>query len=520
MPTLTKSTYCLPDGTTLMLHPGMPPIWGWAILAGVVLIAVYALLAARPAARPARGWPLSRLPVLAALQTFLTASPWPLVVLRLITTAILLLVMATGLWGTPWPERNFATTLTWTLWWTLVILSVFWLGSAWCAICPWDAIAVWLNRRHWWRRGTADQSLGWRLPAPLRTVWPALVLFIGLTWLELGVGVTASPLATAWLALVMVVLATLSQALFERKSFCRYVCPVGRTIGFYAQLAPLELRPLHPETCRACTSLECYHGSRTVEPCPTFLTMGRLTQNTYCLSCGACVLSCPQHNVAWRVRPMATEAAVDARPHWDEAWFMVVLLALTSFHGITMMPVWEEVQRAIVPHLGSKGSFLLAFSLGMGVCLAVPIALYALVVEMTRRFFIPEISFRRLFASFSFAVLPVAFAYHLAHNLNHLVREGVGLAQVWANPFGIGTLPMTPVEHQWRMLEILIPESALFAGQAALFLLGYGLAATILRQRVAGLGGRRGALAPMLIFLGGCTGFNIWLVVQSMVMRL
>ncbi len=78
------------------------------------------------------------------------------------------------------------------------------------------------------------------MPKQLRNVWPALLLFIGLTWLELGAGVTTSPYATALLALLMLVLATVSLSLFERKAFCRYFCPVGRTVGFYSQLAPVE----------------------------------------------------------------------------------------------------------------------------------------------------------------------------------------------------------------------------------------------------------------------------------------
>lgn len=514
MATLTSNTYCLPDGATLMIHPGMPSPWGWVIMICVVLIAGYALLSAPPPTRSPRFFSLQPLP----LVEFLTASPWPLVVMRVITTAVLLLVIAAGLWGTPLPERNLATTLTWTLWWTLVIISVFFLGSAWCAVCPWDALAVWLNRRRLWRRGEEEDGLGWRLPQPLRTVWPALTMFIGLTWLELGVGVTLSPAATATLALVMVVLTTVSLALFERKSFCHYACPVGRTVGFYAQLAPLELRPVNPQRCQECTTLECYHGSPEIEPCPTFLTMGRFSQNTYCLSCGACVLSCPDHNISWRLRPMATEAAVGARPHWDEAWFMVVLLALTSFHGITMMPFWEESLRAVAPYFSHKGQYLSSFSAGMVVCLAVPVIFYSLAVEITRRLAGATLPFRRLFATLSFAVLPIAFAYHLAHNLNHLVRESSGLAKVFVNPFGRGTLPMAPGEHQFRMMNLLIPEFWLFICQAGLLILGYWLAASILRQRGGTLAGV--SLAPMLLFLAGCTGFNVWLVVQNMVMRL
>ena len=169
--------------------------------------------------------------------------------------------------GTRIPERNIATVLTWNIWWTGLIISVFFLGSAWCAICPWDALATWLVRRRLWRRAHPNNSLNLTVPRPFRSVWPALILLIALTWLELGVGITIDPYATGLLALLMLVLATVSLAIYENKAFCRYLCPVGRTVGVYSQLAPVELRPIDNDICARCTSLECYHGNDTTEPC-------------------------------------------------------------------------------------------------------------------------------------------------------------------------------------------------------------------------------------------------------------
>ncbi len=118
--------------------------------------------------------------------------------------------------------------------------------------------------------------------------------------------------------------------------------PLGNTLGFYARLAPIAIRPKDEETCLNCKTLECYHGSETVEPCPTHLTIGKFSQNTFCLSCGNCVLSCPKKNVTWNLRTMGSEAADDARPLWDGAWFMLGLLGITSFHGLTMLPYWSD----------------------------------------------------------------------------------------------------------------------------------------------------------------------------------
>ncbi|MCP4409397.1 MAG: 4Fe-4S binding protein, partial [Gammaproteobacteria bacterium] len=306
-----------------MAHPGLPVSWAVVVILSMLILGIWAYLRPVDVKQRSHYFNLSELPLVGQWIQGLTASPWPLLVFKVLLVALFLLVIVAGLLGTPIPERNIATALTWNLWWAGLIVAIFLLGSAWCGVCPWDALATWLVRRRWWRRAHPNNSLNLRVPKGLRNVWPALWMFIGLTWLELGVGVTVSPYATAALALLMVVLATVSLALFERKAFCRYFCPVGRTVGFYAQLAPVELRPIDAQVCADCTTLDCYHGNDTVEPCPTHLVMGRLTQNTYCTSCGNCTQSCPHQNISWRLRPQSLEAISGARPHWDEAWFML-----------------------------------------------------------------------------------------------------------------------------------------------------------------------------------------------------
>ncbi len=52
-----------------------------------------------------------------------TTRPWPLVTLKLLVVALFLLIIVAGLFGTPIPERNIATVLTWNLWWLLCFSS-------------------------------------------------------------------------------------------------------------------------------------------------------------------------------------------------------------------------------------------------------------------------------------------------------------------------------------------------------------------------------------------------------------
>lgn len=516
---------CAVDGTMRMVHPGMPLVWALPVVVFMAAVIAWALISPQPRPRMPLVLSLAGVPGIGPLARAAIASHWPRTLLRIVVATLFLLAIAAGFLGTPIPERNFATVLTWNVWWSLVVVTVFFFGSAWCSVCPWETFGSLAVKLRLWGRDHTDPGLGLKVPGILRSLWPATILFAGLTWLELGFGITRDPRATAVLAVVMVALVIAALALFERKAFCRYMCPVGRTIGAYSQLAPVALRPVDPDLCLKCETLDCYHGSRTVEPCPTFLTMGRLQQNTYCLSCTNCAQSCPKQNVSWQLRPMGNEARQAARPHLDEAGFTLVLLALTTLHGVSMMPFWDTWIAGLAKALGDGQMRLGAFTVGMAASLAIPLAAFLLAAAATRWLMGSAASKRRLLAVLAFATLPVAFTYHLAHNVGHLMGETQGFLEVLANPLGTASLPLSAADKHLRMLLMLDWYPTIFTLQAGLIAMGFWLAVQVLRHRGASLTASGAAprglgLVPMLGFVVAASGFNLWLLTQDMVMRL
>ncbi|MDH5180097.1 MAG: hypothetical protein OEZ39_18830 [Gammaproteobacteria bacterium] len=509
-------------GEGMMMHPGLPDGWVNLIVLSVVLLSLYGILTtAGP--QTERRYSLRGLPVSGKLLHRMVTRPWVLLAFRSLFVSIFLLVIISGLFGTPIPERNLATTLTWTIWWTGLIIAVFFFGSAWCAVCPWDVSATWLVRLRLWQRGNNTNSLQLKVPKQLRNIWPATLMFVVLTWLELGYGMTTSPYATALLCLVIVVLALVSQVLYERKAFCRYFCSVGRTIGFYAGLSPVAIRPVDENICLQCKTLECYHGNQTIEPCPTSLVIGRSKQNTFCTSCGACSQSCPYQNVNWGLRNIGSEAIHFIRPHWDEAWFVLVLLSLTAFHGLTMLPGWEQWVSRLAQAIGDSGQLLWSFSIGMILAMLIPMMIYAVVILLLKVAIKSEQEYKRLFALLALPLIPLAFAYHLAHNLNHLFRESIGISAVIMNPLGRDTLPLSGHELHMRHMSPLVPDAWTFAMQAGLIVLGFQLAVRILQNRAAGLPAGYDQImvkGVMTLLLVSLTLLNVWLLMQPMVMRM
>ena len=201
---------------------------------------------------------------------------------------------------------------------------------------------------------------------------------------------------------------------------------------------------------------------------------------------------------------------------------MLALLGITSFHGFTMMPFWDDWIDLIGRVIGDTEHMLLSFTLSMVAGLVLPVLIYAAAIWLARLSARNKESYRQLFAGFAFTALPLAFAYHLAHNLSHLSGETGNLLAVLLNPFGIGLQPLTAAEQHAQMMSPLLPPQLLFASQAGLLVLGFWLAARIARNRAYDLFGE-GVTAwrqlPLLGFICAITAINLWLMANDMVMR-
>jgi len=512
------------DKGMTMLHPGLGSSWiaaAGAIIAAMVLWSLFALL---PSGAPVLGFNLARAPLVGPAIRVVSNNPNVLLAAKCGSVAVFVIIVAAGLFGTPYPEHNLATVLVWNVWWPLVIVSVLPLGTAWCAVCPWDTLASWLVRRRLWRRACPHPGLNLRVPHYLRNIWPAFLLFLAFAWVEVGTGIESIPFATAIVALCFLALSVAFLLVFERKAFCRYACPVGRTLGYYSRLAAVAVRPANQATCNECKTLDCYNGSALIEPCPTQLVVGRFSENTYCLSCGNCVYSCPKKNVSWWLRPISSEARELSRARYDGAWFMLALLGITTFHGLSMMPFWSDWVTAIARELSEGGRLYGSFTIAMLGSFAVPLFFYAAAIAVLRVYAPRRSSYMKLFAAFAFAALPLAFAYHLAHNLYHVSRETGDVLGLLLNPFGTGLAPLSPAERHERMMSPLFPDEVMFTIQTGLMVIGFWLSAGIARYRArefwVSSGPLRGwRILPLLIFSGVITAMNFWVMAQDMEMR-
>lgn len=515
------------------------PTWMYYISIGVVLVVSFGLFERRGTARPpasqsatttagghatgahAAGNRIDLLKTRAA-KFLATSRPFRFAC-QAVVVSLFFLVIAAGLFGNQNPALNIAPILTWTVWWGGLVILIMFAGKAWCWVCPWDAVAGWMEKLRFWSRATEGLSLNLKWPRPLRNIAIATVLFVGLTWVELGFGVTMRPRVTAYLALTMLAMAIVSAFLFERKGFCRYACLVGRVSGLYAMFAGTEVRAKDRSVCRGCVGKECVQGSQAAYGCPTFLFPGYLASNTYCIQCMECVQACPEDNLTVNLRPWGADLVAQHRPRTDEAYLALLMLSITGFHGLTMTPNWARLTEWIDGSL-SAGR-LAAFSLGMASLMLAPIVAFAGLAWLS--FWLGKsgaandrLSFHDYFVRYAYSLLPIALFYHLAHNMEHLLMEGPKVVAMISDPFG----------WNWNLLGTaawnippLVSLDVLWILQAGLVLAGHVYSLWIAHHTSRQLFGVRGAAfrsqLPMLAAMIAFSVFSLWLLKQPMEMR-
>jgi YHS domain-containing protein len=458
------------------------------------------------------------------VRTLLRSRPFRFFLQFSIVVAFLLIIAA-GLFGNQNPALNIAPILTWTIWWCGLVVLIMFVGKAWCYMCPWDAIAFWIEKLRFWKK--TDSGLGLNIPWPrvIQNIALATILFVALTWIELGFNVTMRPVFTAYLGIAMLLLAIVSAFIFERKSFCRYGCLVGRVSGLYALFSGIEVRRKNEAVCKSCKGKECYNGSTNAYGCPTFEFPAQMVTNTYCTQCSECLQSCPYNNLAVNLRPWGEDLKVEGKSRTDEAYMALLMLAITSFHGLTMTPVWAQLTEAL-DSLLSMGR-IVAFSTGMAIIMGLPILLYAFFVWLSRLLdststpdVIKRLSYKEYFVRYAYCLLPIALFYHLAHNLEHLLMEGPKVFALISDPLGwgwnlfstagISIPPLTSLDVLWILQVILVGVGHVYSLWAA-----QKISRHIFTSDTAASRGQWPMLAAMIAF----SIFSLWLLKQPMEMR-
>ncbi len=429
-------------------------------------------------------------------------SRWPQYLIRAALLAGFGLVVLAGWWGTPVGNRNVAIVAVWIAWWAfLILVAVPFLGRAWCSVCPLPLPGEWLqngsllgptSRRGWGRR------LRW--PRRWRNIWLQNIGFTGLALFSAVI--LTRPSVTATVLFALVVLGVVVSLVYERRAFCRYLCPIGGFIGLYAQSAPLELRVKDPAICAAHTEKACYTGNTQGYGCPWGTFPLGMVRNDVCGLCFECLRTCEYDNLALRLRPFGADLTQRRGAKLDEAFKVFLLLGSVVVYTAVFLGPWPQLKDAAY-RIGTPLWWAYAFLLVVLTWGVLP-GVFALLVFLAR----PRWPLRRSFTVLSYALVPLGLTAWAAFSLAFVGASATYLLPVLSDPFGWGWDLFGTTHVPWRPLwaEIIAPLQGVLLALGAFWSLrtAFRIARTWDMPRV---------VRPLSGFILAFTGGLLWLLV-------
>jgi len=361
-----------------------------------------------------------------------------------------------GIIGTPVGSRNFSIVFVWITWWAILILvAVPFFGRGWCAVCPIPLLGEWLQRGA--MLTPPDKRPKWlnlRVPKMFCNIWLQNISFLLLALFS-SVLLT-SPNITGIVLAAMLFAAIGLSMIFERRAFCRYLCPVSGFIGLYSQTAPIELRIKDKQVCVKCEGKPCYNGSSQGYGCPWDVFPGGLTKNTYCGLCMECIRTCPHDNIAVNLRPFSADLAKPST-RMDEAFKAFIMLGSAMIYAGVLLGPWGALKDAAY-NVGSSAWFVYA-SVFLAIIFGVLPGLFSLGIYQRQN----SMPFKQIFASFSTALIPLGLMFWVAFSLSFVLSNASYILASLSDPLGLGWNLFGTANTAWQpiLTSILAPAQTL-----------------------------------------------------------
>lgn len=335
-------------------------------------------------------------------------------------------VTIAGFLGPQTRESSVTLNLFWAWWWPGYLFLFVFVGRLWCAVCPFMITAEWIRRFSLWL--FPRQQLTWNTQWLNR--WGAWILFGGFVAIYLWEKLWDLPhhaVLSAWLLLTITAGAIIFSLIYERRLWCRYLCPIGGMNGMFAKLAMVELRSTQQVCGSQCSTFGCYKGSgatpvtfadalpregQATGGCPLYSHPAQLQDNRDCVLCMTCLKACSHRSVQLNLRFPTSDLLDNHQGFWAEAALLLLLFGGVFMHHADRILGWLGF-----PNIPINADHLL---------ISTPIALALLSIPAVLTYGTHAIA--RLFDPKQPAYLTVIYAYlpfTLAANLTHYIPAAV-----------------------------------------------------------------------------------------------
>jgi len=332
-------------------------------------------------------------------------------------------------------NTNLANLIVWSYWWPMIIVTAILFGRFWCSICPMELITSFFGKIGLRKKPGNILKSGWII-----TLFYAVILVIGIHTFAIH----RIPQLMVVYMLILFSVAVIVGLIWEKRTFCTYVCPIGHLLGLYSLLSFKKLRVIDKSVCESCKTKDCIHVKNHYKflerSCTSELYPPNITDNRDCILCGQCFKSCTKENIVIQKRRLAADLFTNVKLKWAEiAFFMIVsgfvvyeILSewSVSKNIVMMLPNWLNHTFNIT---GSTAGTVKAIAL-FGI---LPLSFYFILV-LAKRILAKE-SWKEAFSQLVLAILPVTASMHLVKALLKTTSRIPYWKYVFSDPDGVAT---------------------------------------------------------------------------------
>ncbi len=308
----------------------------------------------------------------------------------------------------------FATTMIWDLWHPILAFTIIFVGRLWCFACPIGAVGDWTQ---------SVFSLNKKYPEKYRNLWIAVILFLLIFAAERHLFMfTRNPPNTALLLLFFTGLAVVMGAIFEKRAFCRYICPIGLVLGVFSMLSIIELRCKSKKTCADHDIKECVIGTEAGKACPVGEFPQMMERNNQCIMCMECVKSCSKDNIRISPRLPGADIIKSRKTHMDEAYLVhgiiIIFLFVMGMERFEFRNIIINFVRSTAPfdYIANYTFFVNYYRNMWAIIIFTSITLGAAGLMYLSTKLFSAGNTKQKFIDLSYAFIPVALSVYLAEN--------------------------------------------------------------------------------------------------------
>ena len=340
--------------------------------------------------------------------------------LQAMTGAFFSLIFLMAFLGNQSPDANVTLLLVWALWWPMLAISWFFGARIWCSVCPMGAINDLLNKFF---------SLKKKVPKFIRSN-SAYLSALGLAliiYVEASSNMVYSPMATGFLLLSIATFAILSGFLYERRVWCRYLCPLGRLAATFSGCSVIEWRSNSSICNSTCKTNACYKGNEEVAGCPLYQGPFSLYSNQDCILCGNCVKICENASPAFNIRIPGHELWAAIKPEKVTSIFVPVILGTQIFRGLEHTGIGHALE-----------SFMHSTWAAFGLLLIAATAVSFLYAKVSGQISFGELKDKKIKKGDLFinSIIPLSFGFELGYQLKPLLERLGHFLPILGRQFG------------------------------------------------------------------------------------